>query len=246
MGLEKETYVYFNLVFWMFWWLFLPMKMSDFPSHVRPRERAWKEGVSHLSDAELVAIVLRSGRKGKNVMELSQRILADAEGNLEILWHHDLPGLTKKGLGKVQSITLQAALELGHRLHNENGDLVHLDDGLRHVHQKIAFLGHEEFFVICLDLRNKCIGNPANVSRGSRYTVLVDPKDVLSIAVQRKAARIVVVHNHPSGSLHPSPQDVLLTKQILEGCQWLDIELVDHVIVAQNESLSLREKGLLS
>ncbi len=150
------------------------------------------------------------------------------------------------GLGDVQIITLLAALELGRRRELRSDPIRTLEEALDEVSRNLATSSRETFVLIPLDLRDRCVGDPITLSKGSRYQVVVDPKDVLHAAVSCRAARIVVVHNHPSQECEPSPQDVLLTKQLMEACAWADIQFHDHYIITRGARFSFREKGFLS
>lgn len=221
------------------------MRMKELPSSIRPRERGLRLGVSVLSDAELVAILLRAGRKGVSALDLAQQVLTLSEGSLERLADLPYAPLHEKGIGRVQFITLQSALELGRRVGARVDPARSLEEALEEVSNTLSRLNKETFVLIPLDLRSRCVGNPITLSKGTRYQVVVDPKDVLHAAVSVRAARIVVVHNHPSQECEPSPQDVVLTKQLMEACAWADIEFHDHVIVTRKERFSFRGKGFL-
>ena len=221
------------------------MRMKELPLSIRPRERGLRLGVSVLSDAELIAILLRSGRKGISALDMAQRILSLAEGSLDRLAEIPYAVLHEKGMGRVQYVTLQSALELARRKGARVEPILSLKDALEEVARLLFASPRETFVLIPLDLRDRCVGNPITLSKGTRYQVVVDPKDVLHAAVSCRAARIVVVHNHPSQDCEPSPQDVLLTKQLMEACAWADIQFHDHVIVTRKQTFSFREKGFL-
>lgn len=221
------------------------MRMKELPLSIRPRERGLRFGVSVLSDAELLAILLRSGRKGISALDMAQQILSLAEGSLERLAEVPYAILHEKGMGRVQFVTIQSALELAKRKGTRVEPIRSLEDALEEVTQLLSSSPRETFILIPLDLHNQCVGNPITLSKGTRYQVVVDPKDVLHAAVSCRAARIVVVHNHPSQECEPSPQDVLLTKQLMEACAWADIQFHDHVIVTRKQTFSFREKGFL-
>jgi DNA repair protein RadC len=221
------------------------MRMKELPSSIRPRERAFRSGVSVLSDAELLAILFRSGRRGLSALELGQKVLHQVQGSLDTLAESPHPPLRALGIGGVQFITLQAAFELGKRRGLREHPIRTKEEALEEVAKDIASSPREVFVLIPLDLRNRCVAPPIQLSKGTRYQVVVDPKDVLHAALSCRAARIVVVHNHPSQDCEPSPQDVLLTKQLMEACAWSDIQFIDHVIVARKSSFSFREKGFL-
>ncbi|MDP2666807.1 MAG: DNA repair protein RadC [Candidatus Diapherotrites archaeon] len=220
------------------------MKLQAWPPHLRPRERGKEEGFHVLSDAELLAILLRTGRKGKNAVELAHEVLRGCEGDLTRLQAGETDDLIQNGLGNVQAITVKAALELGTRMNTRHEIPRSRGDMEASIATRIRGLAHEVFYVIPLDRRDRALGNPVKISEGTRYAVMVEPRDVLRVAVQRNAARLVLMHNHPSQDASPSAQDLLLTKQILEGCAWIDVELADHLIVTREELFRMREEGL--
>lgn len=221
------------------------MKISRIPSHLRPRERAWSAGVQNLSDVELVAIILRSGKKGRSAIEQAQDILSAHNGDLHEIKSRDTTGLMKNGIGRVQAIELHAALELGSRMHHAKHEPVFMEDAVVNISSRMRNAPNELFFLVCLDMRGTCMGAPLLLSEGTRFRVHVDAREILSKALQRGAGKILVMHNHPSQIAQPSPADIILTKQILEGAKWMDIELVDHVIVTREELFSMRANGML-
>jgi DNA repair protein RadC len=222
------------------------MRIKELPLTIRPRERGLRFGVSVLSDAELLAILFRSGRKGVSALELAQSVLGGVQGSLDRLFDTPRLGLKHAGLGDVQTITLLAAVELGKRRGNRIDSLRTKQEALQEVSRSLASSTRETFIVIPLDLRDRCVADPITVSKGTRYQVVVDPKEVLHAAISCRAARIVVVHNHPSQDSEPSPQDVLLTKQLMEACSWSDIQFDDHCIVTRKSTFSFKEKGFLN
>lgn len=221
------------------------MKIVDIPPHLRPRERAWNNGVERLSDVELLAIILRSGKKGKSALEQAHEILSACEGDLAQLKNRDLPGLVTSGIGRVQAIELHSALELGSRLNDSKHEPIFMEDAVVSISSRIKNASNEFFYLVCLDMRGKCLGPPLLVSEGSRFRVHVDAREVLRKTLQRGAGKMLVMHNHPSQIAQPSPADIILTKQILEASKWVDIELVDHVIVTREELFSMRANGML-
>ena len=221
------------------------MKISQIPLHLRPRERAWKEGVDRLSDAELLAIILRSGKKGRSAVEQAHELLSSCDGDLNTLKNNDTAGLVKQGIGKVQSLSVHAALELGSRLHRPTSEPLFMENAVVNVSSLMRCASKELFYLICLDLRGKCIGAPLLLNTGTRFRVQIDAREIMNKAIQREAGKILVMHNHPSNIADPSPAEIILTKQILEASKWMDIELVDHVIVTKEEMFSMRANGML-
>ncbi len=222
--------------------------IKDMPQGERPRERLQHYGPQALSTSELLAIILRTGVDGENVVRLAERLLAQFDG---------LPGLARasfaelcrvKGIGPAKVTQLKAALELGRRLlvaapHempiiSSPADVVHL------VGSEMALLPQEEFWVLLLDVRNR-VTRVRRQYRGSLNKATVRVAEVFREAIRENAASIIVVHNHPSGDPTPSPQDVALTRTLVDAGKLLDIPLLDHVIVGMGRWVSLKEQGLL-
>ncbi|MEK6902790.1 MAG: DNA repair protein RadC [archaeon] len=222
------------------------MRVKDIPLHDRPRERAWREGIFVLSDVELLAILLRTGRKGKSAVVLAGELWSACHGDWSLL-EQTLNSVEKrpKEIGKVQRITLQTVVEVCRRSNHSQIEPRTLDEALDFIFSRIRNAKEEHAFVICLDLRNNSVGFPLEWNRGSTVGVELNPRDVLSYVTRQNAARVVIVHNHPSGDVSPSPQDVLLTKQLMEGAKWVGVELYDHLIVSRNDVVSFRAKGWL-
>lgn len=221
------------------------MRIREIPLHIRPRERALREGIAVLSDAELTAILIRSGRKGASALDLAHGLLSKAGGNLSTLWQGDASLFRSAGVSTVPMLAIRSALELGHRLHRDVVPPCTLDDACHRLTHDLRARTEEAFFLIPLDLRNRCVGEPIPIGSGTRYSVQVEAREVLGAALRRGAARIVLVHNHPSGENAPSTQDILLTKQIREGAAWMDIWVWDHLIITADEVFSFREHGML-
>ncbi|MEK7542850.1 MAG: DNA repair protein RadC [Patescibacteria group bacterium] len=221
------------------------MKIKDLPKVDRPREKLEKYGPERLSNSELLAILLGTGSKGINVVELSNKILKKFSGD----------GLTKTkikelkntfGLGSAKACEIVACFELGRRLLQNKQSVLLLSpkdvwDELRDIrdHKK------EHFVIFFLDARNQEIKREI-VSVGSLNANLVHPREVFEPAVRHLAAQIIVAHNHPSGDLEPSEDDLVTTKRLIEAGKIIGIEVVDHIIVTNENFLSFREKRLVS
>lgn len=222
------------------------MRLAKWPLQLKPRERMEREGAHALSDVELIAILLRVGNRERNVVELAQALLFACDGELSQLHRIPFTELDRLGVGKVQRILLQALHEIGMRMQRQVLEPLTLEQGIAWTQERMAALTHEVFFVLPLDARERLIGFPIEVSRGTRYQVLVEPREVIAAVLKRGAKAFVIMHNHPSGEAEPSSQDILLTKQLIEGAQWMGIELKDHCIVTQNKNpFSFLEEGLL-
>ena len=206
----------------------------------RPREKIKLHGVETLTDAELLAVMLGSGTKDKNVVELSREILASVGGRLDHLARLSLYDLQPhfKGIGEATAMHLLATLEFGRR---RNAASAADADSIRSsldVARMMSFIGDfpvEEFWVILLNRKNKVIGREC-VARGGVSAVMVDMRILLKPAITRLASGVVLCHNHPSGSIQPSLEDRKLTKRVASAVELLDIKLVDHVIITSDRS----------
>ncbi len=221
--------------------------IKDIPEAERPRERMRRVGPAALSTTELLAIILRVGVTGESVISLATRLLATYHG-LNGLSRAEFSQLAKEhGIGPAKTSQILAALELGRRLMAEPPD-EHLqirapgDAGVL----LLPMLGHqvqEHFVVLYLDTRNRVIDQEI-LYKGSLNTSLVRIAEVFRGAVRRNCASVIVAHNHPSGDPSPSPEDIALTRRLIEAGKLLEIDVLDHLVVGQNRFVSLRERGL--
>ena len=221
--------------------------VKDIPEDERPRERMRKVGPAALSTSELIAIILRVGVTGESVLSLATRLLSKYHG-LSGLSRAEFTQLTKEhGMGPAKTAQLLAALELGRRLMAEpTSEYVQIkapgDAGIL----LLPMLGHqiqEHFVVLYLDTRNRVI-DQETLYKGSLNTSLVRIAEVFRGAVRRHCASIIVAHNHPSGDPSPSPEDIALTRRLIEAGKLLEVDVLDHLVVGQNRFVSLRERGL--
>jgi len=225
------------------------VKIKDIPRIERPREKLVKYGPGKLSNSELLAILLRSGVKGTNVIELAKKILKKLEREkLANLAYQDLKGFS--GIGPVKACEIIACFELGKRLLKDKKSVLILSPEA--VWQEMKDIrGHkkEHFVVFYLDSRNKEIGREEIkreiISIGSLNANLVHPREVFEPAIKNSAAQIIVAHNHPSGDTEPSQDDIEITKRLVEAGKILGIEIVDHIIAAEKSFLSFSEKKLI-
>lgn len=205
----------------------------------RPREKLKLHGEKTLTDAELLAIMLGSGTKDKNVVELSREILDSVGGDLDRLARLTLHDLQTqfKGIGEAKAMHLLATLEFGRRRNATlAGDSIRSSlDVVNLMHPIIGDLPVEEFWIVLLNRKNKVIGREC-VARGGVSAVMVDMRILLKPAITRLASGIVLCHNHPSGSIQPSAEDRKLTKRVASAVELLDIKLVDHVIITSDHS----------
>ncbi|MBL1179800.1 MAG: DNA repair protein RadC [Bacteroidetes bacterium] len=215
----------------------------------RPREKLMLKGKSTLSDAELLAILIGSGYKEKSAVEVSKHILASAENNLNHLAKLSVNDLTKiKGIGEAKAITLIAALELGRRRKDESlpekPTLSSSKDAYNIICSHLLDLSHEEFWVIYLNRANRLIKKSA-IGKGGTSGTVADSKIIFKTAVELLASSVILCHNHPSGNLQPSREDKMLTQKIKEAGLLLDIQLLDHIIIAANTYFSFADEGIL-
>ncbi|WP_188385670.1 RadC family protein [Ornithinibacillus halotolerans] len=222
--------------------------IKDVPKEDRPRERLLTLGASHLSNQELIAILLGSGTKNESVMDLANRLLMHFEG-LKLLKDATIEELTAiKGIGKAKGVLILSALELGKRLSqykpNERYVIRSPEDGADYVMEEMRNLNQEHFVAIFLNTKNQII-HRQTIFIGSLNASIVHPREVFREAVKRSAASIIVAHNHPSGDPTPSQEDIHVTRRLVESGKMIGIELLDHLIIGDRKFVSLKEKGYL-
>lgn len=215
----------------------------------RPREKLSLKGKSVLSDAELIAILIGSGSRSESAVELSKRILASVDNNLNALGKLSIKQLCEfKGVGEAKAISIIAALEVGKRQKNE--EVVKLE---RITSSLITFnimqpiigdLFHEEFWVLYLNNNMKVVFK-SQLSKGGLTATLVDIRMIFKMAFEHNAVSIILVHNHPSGAIKPSQADLDVTKKIKIAASHLEINLIDHLIITQNDYYSFKDDNNL-
>ena len=223
------------------------MKIHDWPAAERPREKLLRQGAAALSEAELIAIWLRAGRPGQNAVELARRLLAEF-GSLRGLFAADPEALSRcPGVGPVRYAELQAVLELARRQHLET---LHAGPPLTSPRLAADYLlaqlrdrDHEVFCCLYLDNRHRLIGFE-ELFKGTIDGASVHPREVVKRALARRAAAVILAHNHPSGVAEPSRADEAITTRLREALALVDIRVVDHVIVGDGVCVSLAERGL--
>ena len=226
---------------------FRHVSMKDIDQSSRPREKLAEYGAEKLTDAELFAILIGSGSTQKNATELMTDILSDAENNLANLNRFTIEDLMMyNGIGEAKAITIKAALELSNRRLKQNmGDLTSLTTGesiFNMMRVYIQNLTHEESWALMLNNRGKML-RKVKLSEGGRTATVVDVRILCKKAILAEASSVVLVHNHPSGSLRPSKDDDNLTQAVKNALNVLDIRLLDHVIVTDNGYYSYCEMG---
>jgi len=220
-------------------------KIKDLPEILRPREKLQRYGSSKLSNSELLAIILRTGKKGENVVEMAEKILRKfGTENLPNINFEDLRKYP--GLGETKTCEIIACFELAKRLLKGKKSVLLLSpkevwEELKDIHDNKK----EHFVIFYLDTRNQEIKREV-ISIGLLDANLVHPREVFEPAIRNLAAQIIVSHNHPSGNLEPSDEDLFITKRLIEAGKLLGIEVLDHVIVSKEGFLSFKEKNLIN
>ncbi|ODS31332.1 MAG: DNA repair protein RadC [Candidatus Scalindua rubra] len=221
--------------------------IHDLPRAERPRERLQKHGAEVLSSQELIALILGRGVKGESVMVTAQRLLTSF-GNVKNISQASLEELSAiKGIGTAKATQLKAAFELARRneeITEEQISLKSHQDVIKLVKQRLKDKKKEHFLILCLDTRSNLI-KISNISTGTLDTNLVHPREVFKEAIQSLSSSIILAHNHPSGDPEPSDADIDITKRILKTGKVIGIDVLDHIIIANNKSLSFKEKGII-
>ena len=221
--------------------------IRDMPSDERPRERLRQRGPAALSNSELMAILLRTGVRGENVLSLASRLLARFDGlaGLARASFGELCG--ERAVGEAKAAQLMAALELGKRLvstqPDERATVRSPQDVNNLLMAEMAFLEQEHLRVVLLNTRNQVL-SISEVYKGNVNTAVVRVGEVFRDAVREGCPALIVVHNHPSGDPAPSPDDAAITRQIAEAGRLLGIDVLDHVVIARKGFASLKELGL--
>lgn len=215
----------------------------------RPREKLVTKGATALTDAELLAILIGSGTREESAVALCKRILASVENNLTELSKLTVANLMKfKGIGDAKAITIVAALELGKRRRLAEATKREAITASRDAYELLLplfeDLKHEEFWILLLNRANKVI-RKEKISAGGVAGTVVDNKMLFKTAIESLASSIILAHNHPSGNLKPSQQDIALTRTIKQAAQLFDINLFDHLIVTEHGYYSFADEGVL-
>ena len=213
----------------------------------RPREKLALKGKSVLSDAELLAILIGSGSKNESAVALCKRILASVNNNLNALGKLSIQQLSEfKGIGEAKAISIIAALELGRRRKNEEVKELTKVTSSKSIFDMmqplIGELAYEEFWVLFLNNNMKVL-HKSQLSKGGITGTVVDLRIVFKLALEQNATSIVLVHNHPSGSLQPSTADFEITKKIEIAGKTLDISVIDHLIITETDYYSFKDEG---
>jgi len=225
------------------------LKITEWAPEDRPREKLLTKGIQSLSDAELIAILIGSGSKNETAVELSKRILAGVSNNLNELGKLTVSALQQyKGIGEAKAISIVAAMELGKRRKIseiiEKKQVDSSKDIFELFNSVIGDLLYEEFWVVFLNRSNK-IMSKLKISQGGVSGTVIDNRIVLKNALDRLASGIIICHNNPSGNKQPSTSDVDITKKLAEAGKLMEINVLDHIIIANNTYFSFADEGLI-
>lgn len=225
------------------------LNIKSWAAEDRPREKLLLKGTAALSDAELIAILLGTGTSDMSAVDVAKSMLQQAGNNLDDLARFTVKDLMKiKGIGEAKAITIVSALELGRRRKEigtqEKPKITASKDAYDLLKGDLMDLPYEEFWLLLLNRANRVI-KKHKISLGGVHGTVADPKIIFKTALEELASGMIVAHNHPSGNLTPSQQDIDLTRKLKEAGKLLEIQLLDHLIVAGKQYYSFADEGLL-
>lgn len=225
--------------------------MKEMACEERPYERCERFGASNLTDSELLAVLLRTGTRGENALQLADKILHPVFSQKGVLnlhqWTYEQL-MQIKGIGKVKAIQILCLAELSRRLAKATAQ-----EGLnfsnpasiaRYYMEDLRHANQEQMKLLLLNTKSRLIGE-TDISKGTVNSAVISPSELFVEALQKNAVSIVLLHNHPSGDPTPSKEDVLITRRIQEAGRLIGVELLDHIVIGDNCYVSLREKGLV-
>lgn len=225
------------------------MKIMEWPNHERPRERLLHQGAESLSDAELLAIFLRTGTREHNAVELARLLLNQFSGLRQLLEADHAQFTQGPGLGTAKFCQLQACVELAKRYFksslNENPCFSKPDEVKVYLQSLLSHQKREQFVVLFLNNQNQLLTNKT-LFQGTINSSEVHPRVVVEKALKHHASAVILAHNHPSGHVQPSPADKQITKNIQSALSLVDIRVLDHIIIGHNQSYSFAESGLIT
>ncbi len=231
------------------------LRVCDMPAQLRPREEFERVGAENVSDAVLLALILRTGTHGMNVVEVSQRLLS-AFGSLTALAKASVKDLQSiDSIGPVKAQMIKAAMELAQRLTRESvGEspiVTTPEQAAAVLRERARVLQKEVFWALMLDAKNRLIGEPQKISEGTLTSSLVHPRELFKKALEYSCASMILAHNHPSGDPTPSAEDIRVTKQLIGAGEVMGIKVLDHIVLGHRkwynstDFLSLRETGVV-
>jgi len=223
--------------------------ISQWAEDDRPREKLINKGTTILSDAELIAILIGSGNHTESAVDLSKKILASVAENLILLSKLSISDLRKfKGIGEAKAVTIAAALELGKRRRSAEAIQQKKITSSKQAHdilqEYLADANYEQFCILLLNRANHLI-RTITISDGGVSGTVADPKKIFKMALDNNASSIILGHNHPSGQVNPSEADIALTRKLCQGGLLLDMPVLDHIIVGEENYYSFKDEGKL-
>jgi len=229
-------------------WLY-NTKIPDWPQDERPRERMLNHGPEALSETELLAIILRTGSGKKTSVDLARELLTEKEG-LRGIDQQPVSALCKiKGIGLAKACQIKAALEISKRLVQQKmrvmEQLSSSEDAYHYVRLRMRDLTREEFRVVLLTNHNDVITEKV-LFKGSVTESVASARDVVELAIQYSAVKVIIIHNHPSGNPNPSAEDKMVTQKIIKACSFFDVIVLDHIIIGKDSYYSFADHGLIS
>ena len=228
----------------------MTVMVRDLPEEERPREKLIRRGAAALSDTELLAILLRTGTSSVSVLHLAEEVLSKYQdkGLVSIMNVSPQEIASIHGVGLAKAATIVAAVELGRRLSTKAAQKLEKIEGpedvARYASPLLRFEQKEHFLVMLLDVRNRVLAMPT-ISIGSLTASVAHPREIFREAIRYSAAHMILIHNHPSGDTTPSREDVQLTKQMMKAGEIMGIPVLDHIIIANDDFLSLKEANCL-
>lgn len=224
------------------------LSIKQWAEEDRPREKLLEKGINSLSNAELLAILIATGTKKLSAVDLAKQIMLEAENNLHLLGKKTINDLKKiNGIGEAKAITILAALELGRRRKTvdfKQTKITQSSDVFEIFQPLLGDNSHEEFWVLYLSRSNQII-DKVKISSGGTAGTVIDNKIILKHGIEKLAVGLILVHNHPSGNIQPSQSDKQITEKIKQACTFLDINLLDHIIIGDKKYLSFNDEGLI-
>jgi len=221
-------------------------RITDMEEGERPRERLARYGAAQLSNPELLAILLRVGVEGENAVHMADRILNDNHGLIGLYRTSYLELCDQHGIGPAKAAQLLAAIELGKRIALADKDTQRTIHGPQEVYDELVYdmlaLDQEELRVLIMDTRNHIL-EIETIYKGSVNSSQVRIAEVFKGSIRKNATAIIIVHNHPSGDPSPSPEDIALTRAIIQAGKLLDIDVLDHIVIGHKQFVSMKEKG---
>lgn len=225
-----------------------PLMIKELPADERPREKMRERGAQALGNSELLAILLRTGNFQESALRIAENLL-DRQGGLAGFGNATLEEFEQvKGVGEAKAITVMAAIELGRRVTTlaptERAIIRTPDDVAALLMPRFRYETKESFIAILLSTKNHVLKTPV-ISVGSLNASIVHPRELFREAINASAAAVILAHNHPSGDPSPSPEDVSLTRKLVEAGKLLDIPVLDHIVLGDGKYISFKEKGIL-